>query len=202
VHPEGPTTIRTYTGRDVDLLAPTAADICVEDIAHGLAMTCRFGGQCRKFASVACHSILVWKLVCEHSGSDAETQLAALFHDGHEAYLADVIKPHKRALKRTAGAVDPVGTLERRFDAAIAEMLGIDPRLFSHFLVKDADALALGIEASRNHRWDWPTGDSKPELPSGVRFFQYLPPWLAESYFKQCAIRALKNLTRQRLARS
>lgn len=96
------TQIETYTGRFVDILEPDAGTISIEDIAHGLANQCRYGGQCRRFYSVASHSILVSKLVESEFGHDPSYKdivLAALLHDSSEAYLVDIPTPVKRHLK-------------------------------------------------------------------------------------------------------
>ena len=52
---------RMLSGRRLDLLDPTAVDIEVEDIAHGLAFVARWNGQTiGNFPySVAEHSLLV-----------------------------------------------------------------------------------------------------------------------------------------------
>lgn len=47
--------ITTYSGKTVDPFAIRPEDIELEDIAHDLSMTCRFGGHCRSFYSVAEH---------------------------------------------------------------------------------------------------------------------------------------------------
>src|SRR5207248_1661023 len=69
--------------------APRAEDICIEDIAHGLAMTCRYGGQCLRFYSVSEHSVLVSRLVAPEFAREA------LLHDASEAYIGDMIRPLK-----------------------------------------------------------------------------------------------------------
>ena len=81
--------IETFTGKKFHYLSPEPGEICIEDIAHALALTCRFGGHCREFYSVAEHSYRVAQLV---AGRD---KLSALLHDAHEAYLHDVPRPIK-----------------------------------------------------------------------------------------------------------
>lgn len=79
------------SGAIFDLTDPDASKITAEDIAHGLAHTCRFAGQCKAFYSVAEHSVLV-SLVAPHTG------LAALFHDAAEAFVGDLSRPLKQLL--------------------------------------------------------------------------------------------------------
>ena len=81
--------IETYTGKKVYPLRPDEETLCVEDIAHALALTCRFGGHCSEFYSVAQHSCLVSDL-CPDG-----LKLAGLMHDAAEAYLGDVVSPIK-----------------------------------------------------------------------------------------------------------
>ncbi len=84
------TFIETYTGRRFYPLDPNPSDVCIEDVAHALAMTCRFNGHVRKFYSVAEHSVHVSRIV------PPEYALAGLLHDASEAYIADVSRPIKR----------------------------------------------------------------------------------------------------------
>src|SRR5690554_4041634 len=72
--------ISTRSGRNVSLLNPSAGQIEIGDIAHGLAHQCRFNGQTSKFYSVAQHSVLVAFIL------PAELKLAGLLHDAAEAY--------------------------------------------------------------------------------------------------------------------
>lgn len=55
--------ILTHSGRQFDLVNPTAAMISPLDIAHSLSNLCRFNGHTRTHYSVAQHSMLVSKLV-------------------------------------------------------------------------------------------------------------------------------------------
>jgi hypothetical protein len=83
---------QTYTGRMFTPFDPDPADVDIRDIAHALALTCRFGGHCRRFYSVAQHSVHASTLVAP------EYSLWALMHDAAEAYVGDVVRPLKRAL--------------------------------------------------------------------------------------------------------
>lgn len=83
---------QTYTGVRFYPLDPRAEEVRIEDIAHHLALLTRFGGACRKFYSVAEHSVRV-SFAC--APQDA---LWGLLHDAAEAYLIDVPRPLKRLL--------------------------------------------------------------------------------------------------------
>ena len=82
----------TFTGRKFWPLDPHPDEVEIADIAHGLANTCRFSGQCREFYSVAQHSVLVASLM------PANQRLIGLMHDAPESYIGDLVKPLKREL--------------------------------------------------------------------------------------------------------
>lgn len=67
----------------------------IGDIAHALAMCCRFNGHINSFYSVAQHSIIVASLM---EDLDLGNPLEGLLHDGTEAYLSDVPAPFKQCL--------------------------------------------------------------------------------------------------------
>ena len=94
--------ITTFTGKKFHYLNPAWDEICIEDIAHALALTCRFGGHCQEFYSVAEHSFRVAMIV------DKEDKLAALLHDAHEAYLHDVPRPIKFDMPKYQEIADKV----------------------------------------------------------------------------------------------
>lgn len=81
--------IQTFSGKQFYVMNPTEDMVCLEDIAHALSNVCRFAGHSNDFYSVAEHSIYVSELV------DEEHQIAALFHDASEAYIADIARPFK-----------------------------------------------------------------------------------------------------------
>lgn len=76
--------IYTFTGRQVNPLDLQPDDICIEDIAHALALCNRFAGSTKKPISVAQHSVYVSRLM--------KDGLRGLLHDASEAYLGDVTK--------------------------------------------------------------------------------------------------------------
>lgn len=83
------------SGGWVHPLDPCPADINLDDIAHALAMICRYTGHVTEFWSVAAHSIEVSKRVeqsAREQGIYDWRSLArtALLHDASEAYLVDV----------------------------------------------------------------------------------------------------------------
>jgi len=125
--------VQTYTGRAFWPFCPMVEDIDILDIAHGLAMKCRFSGHTAKFYSVAQHSVLVSRMVPE------KDRLWGLLHDAAEAYLADVAKPIK-SLPEFA----PFRAAEEKLMRVIAKRFGLSwPEPES---VKVADVRALATE--------------------------------------------------------
>lgn len=84
--------VHLFTGGTIDIERPMFEQIHIEDIAHSLAYQCRFAGHTKKFYSVAEHSVILSHL------TSPESRLWALFHDGAEAYMGDVIRPVRYAL--------------------------------------------------------------------------------------------------------
>jgi len=126
--------IRTFTGKYVNVLNPTADVICIEDIAHALSLTCRFGGHSLKFYSVAQHSVMCCNMMKE------QYQLQALMHDASEAYLCDIPTPLKQHLS-------DYKKLEDRFMMVIANKFGFAYPLDE--AVRQADGEMLEIEWHR-----------------------------------------------------
>lgn len=136
------TTIETHTGLFYDYLDPKPEQVCIEDIAHALSNTARFGGHCSRFYSVAEHCCLVRQLVIEaglpHLG------LAALLHDAHEAYVGDIPTPLKRELDQAF--LDIVRDCDYTIGLAIGHDLNAHD--FHHVCVMNADAMCLRFEAA------------------------------------------------------
>jgi len=82
--------VQTYTGKHFDILNPKIKDICITDIAHGLALQCRFNGHCNQFYSVAEHCV---RMACWDLPGGSKQRL---MHDAAEAYLGDIPSPIKQ----------------------------------------------------------------------------------------------------------
>jgi uncharacterized protein len=96
---------QTYTGKAFYHMDPRPEEICIEDIAHALANTCRFNGHCKKYYSVAQHSVLVSHLLGEYAvdmgvlpGIVNAYALGGLLHDAAEAYCGDMVRPLKHEI--------------------------------------------------------------------------------------------------------
>jgi len=128
--------IETYTGTGFDLLDPSPADVRLADIAAGLAHTCRFGGHCEQFYSVAQHSLHV----CEEFEADRIKRIS-LFHDAAEAYMGDVPRPFK-------SQYDLFENVESEILEVIWEALGVEPPNAEEWeQVMEADDQLLAYEA-------------------------------------------------------
>lgn len=125
------TWIRTAHGRKFDFAKFSPADIHIDDIAHALALQCRYNGQCSVFYSVAEHSSFVASMV------PPEARLEALLHDAAEAYLGDVVSPLKALLP-------DYRMYEARVDLAIRTRFDLPWE--AHPAVTVADRTALDLE--------------------------------------------------------
>ena len=122
---------QTYTGKKFWPLDPRADEVDIIDIAHSLALSCRFNGHCNLFYSVAQHSVLVSTLV------KPSYAFAALLHDSTEAYLGDIIRPIKRYLPK-------IKEIEENLEIVIFQHFGIDD--YDHNAIRHADDIALYTE--------------------------------------------------------
>lgn len=141
--------ILTYTGLKMDVFNPTIDMICIEDIAHSLSNTCRFGGHTQAFYSVAEHSIR-----CSYLAQ--RNKLQALLHDASEAYLMDIPRPIKNKLVGYQEMEDNLMTL-------IAKKFGFEFPLTEDVIA--VDNIMLDLEWGNifvNHEWI-------PMSPSGAK---------------------------------
>lgn len=134
--------VETYTSNKVYPFNPKPEQIQIEDIAHALSMICRYTGHCKRFYSVAEHSIHVAGIV------PIEYKLPALLHDASEAYLGDISRPVKAGMPYYKD-------LEKQITEVIYKAFKIAP--FDDSLVKKADNILLGTEAKllMFHVEDW-----------------------------------------------
>jgi len=135
------------SGRRLDLLDPSPADIEIDDIAHGLARVARWNGQTKGEAifSVAQHCVLVCDIAraLAPEAGRAE-QLMVLLHDAPEYVVGDMISPFKAVIGESYKAV------EQRLLAAIHQRFGLPPAAPDAVkaLVKKADRIAAFLEAT------------------------------------------------------
>jgi len=139
----------TYTGRKVYLSTIGKSDLCLADIAHALSLTCRFGGHCRSFYSVAQHSVL-----CSVYADQFDINpRVALMHDGAEAYLPDVLTPHKQMFPRLTSVIGAVQSLV--FERYVPEYSGLvkAASMQADYRVVDREMLLAEMKALM--RCDW-----------------------------------------------
>jgi uncharacterized protein len=139
---------RMLSGRRLDLLDPSALDIEIEDIAHGLARVARWNGQTSgpHIFSVAQHSLLVEALARARApGLDRSRRLAVSLHDAPEYVIGDMISPFKAVIG------DAYKVIERRLLTAIHRRFGLPAKSAPELerLIKIADRQAAHLEATR-----------------------------------------------------
>lgn len=135
------------SGRRLDLLDPSPADVAIEDIAHGLARVARWNGQTTgaHALSVAQHSLIVEEVAADRNpGWPAPWRLAALLHDAPEYVIGDLISPFKAAvgLDYKAFEMKLLDAIHRAF--ALASPLPEEITI----AIKEADRIAAYFEAT------------------------------------------------------
>jgi len=169
------------SGRRLDLLDPSALDIEIMDIAHGLARVARWNGQTEgaHIFSVAQHTLLVDAVARVRSPSlDRRARLAILLHDAPEYVIGDMISPFKAVI---GGAYKAV---EARLLAAIHLRFGLPEKRSEEIerLIKTADRGAAFLEATRLAGFS--TAEARrffgppPALSPAIER-DYLTPWPA-----------------------
>lgn len=158
----------THAGIQFWPLDPRPEDIVIEDIAHALAMQCRFAGHCLHHYSVAQHSVIVSNNV------PAEFALWGLMHDAAEAYLVDLPRP----IKRYSRLGEEYRDIENALMGSIADKfnLGTMPEC-----VKHADDRCLITE-----KRDVMPGSDKPWIETAEPFeerIMRMSPEFAEALF-------------------
>jgi hypothetical protein len=166
--------IQVYSGHLIDPIDPALKDITIEDIAHSLALQCRWTGHCARFYSIAQHSVLVAMNV------PISMMLEGLLHDASEAYLADFCAPLKQ--DPTLGV--RYREVERNMMIHIADRFGLEYPLPDE--VKEADQRVLATEirdlmSPDNPVWNQWIAEIDP-LPATIHSWD---PVRAEEEFKR-----------------
>lgn len=132
--------IETFSGIKFHFLNPQPSEIRIKDIAHALSLTCRFSGQCKRFYSVAEHSIRVAEIV------PYKYKLQALLHDASEAYLPDLPRPMKVGL--SAFRMLEWSILKAIWDKYLSYDWRVEDRINGiKAIIKKADNILLATEA-------------------------------------------------------
>ncbi|MGB6540280.1 MAG: HD family hydrolase [Xanthobacteraceae bacterium] len=171
------------SGRRLDLLDPSALDIEIEDIAHGLARVARWNGQTHgaHIFSVAQHCLLVEALARTRArGLDQRRCLAVLLHDAPEYVIGDMISPFKAVIG------DAYKAVERRLLTAIHLRFGLPAQTAPELaaLIKTADRAAAYLEATRLAGFEAAEARrffGRPPVYSASIERDYLAPWPAET---------------------
>lgn len=145
--------ILLHSGNYFSYDRPHDSQWTLEDIAHGLAMTCRFGGQARRYYSVAEHSVYVSQLVPEELAWDA------LMHDAAEAFICDMPKPLKEMLP-------DYKRIEKHVESAIIERYGLRDPMPPEIKMADIQMLrAEQVQIMRNNDdWHWTFNVPEPAI--------------------------------------
>jgi 5'-deoxynucleotidase YfbR-like HD superfamily hydrolase len=174
---------RMLSGRRLDLLDPSALDIEIEDIAHGLARVARWNGQTSgaHIFSVAQHCLLVEALArAKTPRLDRGRRLAVLLHDAPEYVIGDMISPFKAVIG------DAYKAVELRLLTAIHRRFGLQPKSPPELvdLIKTADRQAAFLEATRLAGFAVTEArrffGRPPKISTAIER-EYLKPWPAET---------------------
>lgn len=162
---EHPHSIRTLTGA-YNYLDPDADAITLDDIVAGLRIA-RWSAQTPERREVLAHSLHVHEVACVLT-EDPRERFTALMHDAHEAFIGDVPRPLKIAMRKlvTLGHAVPYDMIEHRAMEAVADRFGL---MYPHpKVVHTADNLVLGWEADLHYgkgtaeAWGLPPSEECP----------------------------------------
>lgn len=150
--------VRTYTGKNLDLLNPDPDQIDIIDIAHHLAKLDRYNGACPELYSVGQHSLHAVEAL--PPDADKNLRLYTLLHDSSEIFCGDVVRPLKIELREYK-------VIEKRVMDAVCIKFGLDCSDYTP--VKDADKAVMAAEMIQLHGWhDVVTESGLPE-PAKIR---------------------------------
>ena len=146
----------------------TAAGIDFEALAHVLANTCRRGGRCRHYHSVAAHAVIVSEEIEALDGLGEEARRAVALHalvaDAPSAWLRGAAPGSQRAMDRT-------GRLASGIEAAVREAAGLDAVLDDEYaeLLRFVTRMAEAAERRDLLDGDAPAGVAFPPLKRRIR---------------------------------
>lgn len=169
--------IQTYTGGQFSYYDCKPGDISIRDIARALSNICRFTGHCKRFYSVAQHSVLV----SEHTIN----QFYGLMHDAAEAYVGDMNRPMKSVIGSEYKNLDRIAWLaiESRWEALgkvtaqeLDDCKNVDMRMLvteSHDLLLNGPHSGWQINQQTHPRFDFTIEPWHPDEAMHRFLFRY-----------------------------
>jgi hypothetical protein len=117
--------VATSLGGMWSILHPHPRDVYIDDLAWGMARTCRYGGQLKhdvELYSVAEHATaMTWWAIENGRVAHVEDALAILLHDASEAFFGDIPTPIKKLLP-------DYKVMEDRAQQVITDAFGLTPQ--------------------------------------------------------------------------
>ena len=168
--------MKAWTGKNIAPIGLNRKDVEIEDIAHALSNTCRYGGH-SCFYTVAEHCVLMARYALK-AGHSNRIALLALLHDAAEAYLGDIPRPLKKEL--TGFEDHEAGTLTTIYEALIIR----PPNAFEWESIKNIDDRIIADECAavwspeQYKNFDW------PHFALGIRIFCWYPRRAKEEFLK------------------
>lgn len=162
-----PIVIGTYTGRLIDLQHLWPHDIVLADIAHSLALLCRFGGHCNVFYSVAEHSVRM-----SHLNKSFPFSAELLMHDAAEAYIGDLNPGLKHAFN--------IKSLEKQIQDIIVKRFGLRAEGIRSPKLKMRDEIMARTEIRDLLNWNQSQAYYLKMRPENEPLTETIEPWTWE----------------------
>ncbi len=174
----------------------TAADIDFEALAHVLANTCRRGGCCRQYHSIAAHAVIVSEEIAALDGLADEDRrtlaLHALVADAPSAWLRARWPDSRRAAEPgSKGGPGRAGRLASGIESAVREAAGLDAVLEEEKAELLRFVTRMAAAAERRDIMDHTpagAGDAFPPLKRRIR--PVMPDKAAEAWLARFRVLA------------
>ncbi len=156
--------IQTYTNKMFHILNPQPDEIDIRDIAHALAMQCRFTGHTKFHYSVAQHAYYASLIV------PPQFAFEALMHDASEAYICDMNRP----MKHYTAAGQEYLKVESVIEIAIAKKFNLPYPMSPEVKVAD-NAMLYAEKPQLMSVREWNTQWSVDMTPADVKIERWSP---------------------------
>lgn len=170
--------MHTSTGKRFFPQDPRAEEICIGDIANGLAMDCRYSGQGRvdRYYSVAEHCCHLARYALR-DGAEPLVCFGTLMHDAAEGYINDL----SRCTKHAIGAA--YENLENNIQAVIHVKYGLDKLTpGERAYIKDLDRRIVPLEKAAIMRYPQPWAYDQFKPLDGVKIECWNPIYAKEQF--------------------